>query len=206
MMGQRETKKDDDNVGLNNSSTKSATKKLLQEERRRKTGGTGLNDLFIGIFGIGFLLSATLNFLHETESIPHGHNTALQSAVQDFKGALPRANNNGNQNNRKKKLYAQPMARNNKDSSIQVVDEQSLQQDHQDHEVPPELFHGDVTLHTLNCDAFGGPPLEAAQEMVYWADIPSDAKYISPFYDSSVKKYMTFEPDGGGWNNIRMVT
>jgi hypothetical protein len=56
----------------------------------------------------------------------------------------------------------------------------------------------------LNCDAFGGPPQEFAQEMVYWKDIEEDNGYISPFYDPAVKRYMTFEPDGGGWNNIRM--
>ena len=40
-------------------------------------------------------------------------------------------------------------------------------------------------------------------------DIPSDSRYVSPFHvqktASSVPQYMTFEPDGGGWNNIRMA-
>lgn len=56
----------------------------------------------------------------------------------------------------------------------------------------------------LNCDAYGGPSAEAAEEMVYWKDIPSDSAYVSPFYEPDNIRYLTFEPDGGGWNNIRM--
>jgi len=59
------------------------------------------------------------------------------------------------------------------------------------------------SLSTLNCEKYGGPP--DASEMVYWHDIPSDHRYVSPFKDPNKKRYMTFEPDGGGWNNIRMA-
>jgi hypothetical protein len=64
--------------------------------------------------------------------------------------------------------------------------------------------------HDLNCDAFGGPDRLSAQEMVYWKDIPSDARHISPFHhslkeDGHPRQFMTFEPDQGGWNNIRMA-
>ena len=54
----------------------------------------------------------------------------------------------------------------------------------------------------LDCSSYGGPSNEIAKEMVYWSDIPSDNLHVSPFYDS--QKFMTFEPDQGGWNNIRM--
>lgn len=45
-----------------------------------------------------------------------------------------------------------------------------------------------------------------AQEMVYWKDIAYDESH-NPFRvdKTSSPKYMTFEPDGGGWNNIRMA-
>ena len=53
----------------------------------------------------------------------------------------------------------------------------------------------------LNCQDHGGP--SDPSEMIYWNDIPSDSKYISPFYNE--EKYITFEPDAGGFNNIRMA-
>ena len=51
----------------------------------------------------------------------------------------------------------------------------------------------------LNCEPFGGPSNEIAQEMVYWEDIPSDANWRSPFYSPDKTRYLTFEPDAGGW-------
>ena len=43
--------------------------------------------------------------------------------------------------------------------------------------------------------------------MVYWRNIPSDATVRSPYSSSSKNAqphYLTFEYDGGGWNNMRM--
>ena len=34
----------------------------------------------------------------------------------------------------------------------------------------------------LNCEKYGGPSNDNAQEMVYWEDIPRDALHISPFH------------------------
>jgi len=55
----------------------------------------------------------------------------------------------------------------------------------------------------LSCTDHGGPANDVAEEMIFWSDIPEDSDYKSPFYDE--EKYISFEPDGGGWNNIRMA-
>lgn len=68
----------------------------------------------------------------------------------------------------------------------------------------------------LKCDKYdGGPSQEIAEEMVYWRDgIPSDAPaphvVVSPLFASNIgqrpkKKYLTFEPDFAGFNNVRMI-
>ena len=65
----------------------------------------------------------------------------------------------------------------------------------------------------LSCSKYGNGPSDAiSQKMVYWHDIPSDSTYQSPFHkkkqlenNNNSIQYMTFEPDGGGWNNIRMA-
>lgn len=57
----------------------------------------------------------------------------------------------------------------------------------------------------LDCSPFNGP--EDASEMVFWEDIPADNNYVSPLRSKapSSPQYLTFEPDEGGFNNIRMA-
>jgi hypothetical protein len=144
--------------------------------KRRRTGGTGLNDLFIGVFGLCFLLSVSLNFLHDSGSIPHTHNTAVENAIQEFKT---------NAKSRMKKKTGSSLEANVKKRVLNLESQTKLAE--------------------LNCEKFGGPSQEVAQEMVYWEDIPSDNRFVSPFFREGETKYLTFEPDGGGWNNIRMA-
>jgi len=68
------------------------------------------------------------------------------------------------------------------------------------------ILPSDLRLAKLTCADHGGPSDELAQEMVYWQQIESDLHYKSPFLDEYAEtRYMTFEPDGGGFNNIRMA-
>lgn len=64
------------------------------------------------------------------------------------------------------------------------------------------------SLAGLDCSRWGGPA--ETQDFVYWQDIPADNRHISPFHrkrkgHTNKDEYLTFEPDRGGWNNIRMA-
>ena len=44
-------------------------------------------------------------------------------------------------------------------------------------------------------------------EVIYWKVVPGDSTYespVTPHHGEHENKYLTFEYDGGGWNNIRM--
>lgn len=50
----------------------------------------------------------------------------------------------------------------------------------------------------LDCASHGGPnTAEATQELVYWRDLPLDNEYVAPLRSTTVRQYLTFEPDGG---------
>jgi hypothetical protein len=67
------------------------------------------------------------------------------------------------------------------------------------------------SLAGLHCDDDGttwGGGLgfqNVVDEMVYWKDIPTDVTFVSPLKSHSEKQYLTFEPDEGGFNNVRMA-
>ncbi|KAL3922454.1 MAG: hypothetical protein SGARI_006449 [Bacillariaceae sp.] len=194
---------------------------------RKKGAGSGLNDLFLAVFGVGFLLSLSMNVLHmmgsfdtdgnDVLSLKNGRKrmakvhdgSALQKAMSDFKSL-----------GKKKKLEKGEAAKAAVPAKVTTSmhehehEANDVGEEHNTHDLPPEMKLGErsdddndgglMELATLDCSAFGGPSKEAAAEMVYWQEIPSDSLYVSPFFktgqqQASHTKYLTFEPDGGGW-------
>jgi hypothetical protein len=84
--------------------------------------------------------------------------------------------------------------------------EQQLQQQQQIGQKSHPVAH-------LNCADHGGPiDPKIVDEMIFWSDIPRDSSYLSPMHPlrdpntpDDVERYLTFEPDHGGWNNVRMA-
>ncbi|KAL7552143.1 hypothetical protein ACHAWF_015357, partial [Thalassiosira exigua] len=76
----------------------------------------------------------------------------------------------------------------------------------------PMSMHGYAT--GLDCADHGGPYLESEySEVIYWRDVPSDLSFTSPYYNPRAQeasksfwktKYLTFEMDDSGWNNMRL--
>jgi len=188
-----------DHTSAAKSAGKGQAKRSNSKNVVRKTAGTRLHDWFIAIFGIAFLLSFSLNAMYLTggngdtndvggkghASNKHAARAALHRAMKHFQGAS------------KKSLTER---RNQLKDVVETIGATAA----------GESDNQSMQLATLDCKAYGGPSLEAAQEMVYWQEISSDSSYTPPFYqinqhEGNGKKYLTFEPDGGGWNNIRMA-
>lgn len=91
-------------------------------------------------------------------------------------------------------------------SSLFQVDsdhEQAFRQKHLKVAASPRIRVSNAELAGLDCAPYGGP--EDPSEVVFWSDIPADADFVSPLKRTDgVPQYLLFEPDGGGWNNIRM--
>jgi len=170
------------------------------------------NTLLIGL-GICVLLSLSANILHADTFSHHDHsgrNSALARAMKEFKSNAIRS-----------KSRTALLSRTKEEEEEKITGQLADESQHNDEDDPEDidvdesmqkqnLAASESKIASLRCDKFEGGPLtsKATEEMVYWHDIPSDSKFVSPFKKTNEKagrQYLTFDPDGGGWNNIRMA-
>ncbi|KAL9183369.1 hypothetical protein ACHAXT_005156 [Thalassiosira profunda] len=132
-------------------------------------------------------VTMTGNFLHHRIADPHNvHKHAMMKFHMDHLGGAHKAAHE-EKPGRAKPAVASPQ---NPEDEVPMPDGM---------ESPLHDIAG------LHCADHGGPSDDVAAEMVYWKDIPSDAAFKSPIGNEPGKrKYLTFEPDGGGFNNARM--
>lgn len=114
--------------------------------------------------------------------------------------------------------HATPESNDDNDDDDNTGDDDNNSNDDDDDDYNNETTGNDDTpsrtLGTLQCDRFSGGPIdpnsESIKDIVYWYDIPSDAKYMNPFQKiiaeekGGEEKYFLFEHDEAGWNNCRM--
>jgi hypothetical protein len=144
----------------------------------------GLTQMLIVVIGGCCVVSAFVNILHAHNTT---HDTAVHQAMKEFLEETP--------NMIKRKSNGPPQ------EAAKVIDM------HQEDEgEPPERGHHyneeehktdangapSALVAHLSCAKHGGPDDQFAQEMVYWQDIPSDARYVSPFHSKhgQEKRYM----------------
>lgn len=138
------------------------------------------------------------------------YSTAIYSHLQDFaSGHLLDGDGNhtnemdGNNDDGEEELEDDKI--NDDDKPKRIAEKEKWENESIELEISRGKNDVNVRMGHLSCTSHGGPADEFAQEMVYWRDIESDRHYVSPFHvkKGERRRYMTFEPDGGGWNNIR---
>ena len=150
------------------------------QERRPSRNNSGSNNLFL-VFVICCVVVSIVNInLHH---IFHDEHVSIK-AQRDFHDVV-------------------------RGSSVKVnnpTKNQQQQQDGVDSGSGSTRSNTEHQLAGLKCqEKYGGSADEFAEkEMAFWSDIPSDASFKSPFLDEGEERFLTFEPDRGGWNNIRM--
>lgn len=176
---------------------------------------------FVLTFSIGCCVALNLYFGHVTSGLHDVEKLMIQSHQMIYKDHVVHNVEKVSSEQWQRKQKTERKQKEEDEEEEKDAEEQAPQEEQQEHQEEPRYertIHktGNTSLLAeLNCLPFGGPiDRDAAQEMVYWKDIPADTTYQSPFYRYNNRKenrdagklfYMTFEPDGGGWNNARMA-
>lgn len=188
--------------------SKDSAKNSRRSEPQSPSSSPLSNTLLIGL-GICVLLSLSANILHADTFSHHDHsgrNSAIARAIKEFKSNAIRSKSAG--------APVKSLPRKEKENSIiGHFEDTSVQNDQDDtEEIDPEEIRrnqidvvSDSRIASLRCDKFEGGPStsKATEEMVYWHDIPSDAKFVSPFKNTNKnagRQYLTFDPDGGKYD------
>jgi len=201
------------------------------EKKKKSVSNSPLtNTLMIGL-AICALLSISANILHDDTFSHHdnNNNSAIANAMKDFKSSAKhyrqklvsqkrqgQSNNNENQEEKNTDDDSNEDVKEEEEDATNEGDEKEQEEEEEEEKNNSNESVGGTTSSTsriasLKCDTFGGPSSsKAAEEMVYWRDVPSDSKFVSPFKkeknsSDNQRQYLTFDPDGGGWNNIRMA-
>jgi len=201
----------------------------LQQQlcRRRRR-----SDLALFLIGISTCLLSVLHIVWHSDHLPHSYNTdtnnagtgklkgksALQHKLDEFVKAREKRSKrtfrvNSQTNNINKGGRKIPFS----EEEAQITSTSKKQNDNMNMQNHPIVSKNNKEqphpVAHLSCADHGGPNnQQIIEEMVFWSDIPSDSSYLSPMHPlndphtpNDMERFLTFEPDSGGWNNIRMA-
>ena len=185
-----------------------------------RPAASGLTTTLLVLLGVCCVISISVNMLHGDTFVHHHPDMALSRAMKDFmKGRPPRRDVADTMEAVEHELEVEGKAESTlTDKEAPVQEEENEEEENEEDKNNPhnaeiendgegeteEDPENDAAttervptkLGGLTCDKWGGPDAAAAEELVYWSDIPSDQDYVSPFrvQRGQHKKYMTFEP------------
>lgn len=169
------------------------------------------------------ILLVTLNVYKSVSLIPLSTTTTTtwsRDSFTDYVAAYRASPNHKNQKNSNRNEEEEESLEDNAVHSSTLTSTTTTQQQQQ--QLPIDNIgrlkhHGrNHRVAGLSCPTYPGMNdavyQHVQEEMTYWHDIPGDSLTTSPYQcvsrtssQTTKKKYLTFEPDEGGWNNIRIA-
>jgi hypothetical protein len=147
----------------------------------------GLTKTLIIVIGGCCVVSAFVNILHAHNTT---HDTAVHQAMKEFMEETPNMVKRKSNGPPQKAAAGIDLHRKDEEDE-EGAPERGNHYNEEEHKTNANGDASTLVAH-LSCAKHGGPEDEFAQEMVYWQDIPSDARYVSPFHakHSQEKRYM----------------